>query len=55
MKQLAKIEQALRTGPALEIEEFQSILEYLIGRTARSITDSQIEDAFKKALAIWQR
>lgn len=48
------IEKALLCLPALTIEDFTEIVDDLIGRTQRSVTDEQIEKAFKAAMADYQ-
>lgn len=52
---LSKIEAALRDCPALKTGEMQDIFEEIIGRTARSAKDSDLEKAFADALKSWQR
>ena len=47
------IEQALGTCPALTCDELKEILDYLIGRTQRSVSDAQIKQAFEQAHKNW--
>ena len=49
-----KVEQVLLTGPALKAKQFQEIIDFLIGRTERSVRDDEIVTAFENAHANWK-
>ena len=52
---LTAIESAMLNRPALDKDEIKDIFEFLIGRSARIVTDSELETAFRDALKEWQR
>ncbi len=49
------IEKALIDHGALTFDEFKDIIDYLVGRTKRSISDQQIKQVFDETSQKWQR
>ncbi len=39
----------------LDATELETVINYLIGRTARYVTDKQVEKAFESAFKEWRR
>ncbi len=44
------IEKVCQTYPALTYEQFQQIIDDLIGKTQRSVTDKQLKQALNNVL-----